>query len=137
MSIFSSSSHLECFERDLPNDHTCLVWFSGFRGEDLNVKVYDAHRMPNDGKSSHGLWPGELIKREDLVLQWHMFHTIHVMWYRGYTYTVWDASYSIIATTHRQFSTILKYNCINITFNHCSDIQNIIFYYASFYTFYQ
>jgi hypothetical protein len=41
MSIFSSSSHLECFERDLPNDHTCLVWFSGFRGEDLNVKVYD------------------------------------------------------------------------------------------------
>jgi hypothetical protein len=45
MSIFSSSSHLECFERDLPNDHTCLVWFSGFRGEDLNVKAYDVGLM--------------------------------------------------------------------------------------------
>jgi hypothetical protein len=38
-----------------------LIWFSGFRGEDLNVKVYDVRRrMPSDGKSSHGLWPGEL-----------------------------------------------------------------------------
>jgi len=24
------------------------------------VKVYDGQRMPSDGKSSHGLWPGEL-----------------------------------------------------------------------------
>ena len=38
-----------------------LIWFSGFRGEDLNVKVYDVRRrMPSDGKSSPGLWPGEL-----------------------------------------------------------------------------
>jgi hypothetical protein len=37
-----------------------LIWFSGFRGEDLNVKVYDGRRMPSDGKSSRGLWPGEL-----------------------------------------------------------------------------
>ena len=37
-----------------------LIWFRGFRGEDLNVKVYDVRRMPSDGKSSHGLWPGEL-----------------------------------------------------------------------------
>jgi ferredoxin-fold anticodon binding domain-containing protein len=28
-----------------------LIWFSGFRGEDLNVKVYDVRRMPSDGKS--------------------------------------------------------------------------------------
>jgi len=34
-----------------------LIWFSDFRGEDLDVKVYDGHC---DGKSSHGLWPGEL-----------------------------------------------------------------------------
>jgi hypothetical protein len=26
----------------------------------LNVKVYDVRRTPSDGKSSHGLWPGEL-----------------------------------------------------------------------------
>jgi hypothetical protein len=32
-----------------------LIWFRGFRGEDLNVKVYDVRR-----RSSHGLWPGEL-----------------------------------------------------------------------------
>jgi hypothetical protein len=37
-----------------------LIWFRGFRGEDLNVKVYDVRRTPSDGKSSHGLWPGEL-----------------------------------------------------------------------------
>jgi hypothetical protein len=28
-----------------------LIWFSGFRGEDLNVKVYDVRRTPSDGKS--------------------------------------------------------------------------------------
>jgi hypothetical protein len=41
-----------------------LIWFSSFRREDLNVKVYDVRRMdgrmPSDGKSSHGLWPSEL-----------------------------------------------------------------------------
>jgi hypothetical protein len=37
-----------------------LIWFWGFRGKDLNVKVYDVRRMPSDGKSSHDLWPGEL-----------------------------------------------------------------------------
>ena len=56
------------FERDPPKDHPCqvwLIWFRGFRGEDLNVKVYDVQtdgrrRTPSDSKSSHGLWPGEL-----------------------------------------------------------------------------
>ena len=28
------------FESDPPKDHPCQVWFSGFRGVDLNVKVY-------------------------------------------------------------------------------------------------
>jgi hypothetical protein len=50
------------FERDPPKDHPCQVWFRGFRGEDLNVKVYDVRQTPSDGKSSHGLWPGELKK---------------------------------------------------------------------------
>ena len=36
------------FERDQPRDHPCQVrfnWFSGFRGEDLNVIFYQ--NMPN------------------------------------------------------------------------------------------
>jgi hypothetical protein len=32
-----------------------LIWFRGFRGEDLNVKVYDVRRTTSDGKSSHCL----------------------------------------------------------------------------------
>jgi hypothetical protein len=28
-----------------------LIWFNGFRGEDLNVKAYDVRRTPSDGKS--------------------------------------------------------------------------------------
>ena len=46
------------FERGPPKDHPSQIWF---RGEDFNVKVYNG-RMPSDGKTSHGLWPGELIK---------------------------------------------------------------------------
>ena len=34
------------FERDPPR--LGLIWFSGFRGEDLNVKVYDVRRT--DGR---------------------------------------------------------------------------------------
>ena len=77
MSIFGNSSHLEwraglsdtilkgTHPRTIPA-RLCLIWFSGFRGEDLNVKVYDVRRTdgrrtPSDGKSSHGLWSGELI----------------------------------------------------------------------------
>jgi len=37
-----------------------LIWSSGFRGEDLDVKVYDVRQMPSDGKSSGDLWPGAL-----------------------------------------------------------------------------
>ena len=75
--IFSNSSHLEwragLLDTILKGTHPRtilarfgLIWFRGFRGEDLNVKVYDVRRtdgrrrMPSDGKSSHGLWPGEL-----------------------------------------------------------------------------
>ena len=49
------------FERDPPIPARFgLIWFRGFREEDLNVKAYDVRRTPSDGKSSHGLWPGEL-----------------------------------------------------------------------------
>jgi hypothetical protein len=73
MSIFSNSSHLEwraglsntilkgTHPRTIPAMFG-LIWFRGFRGEDLNVIVYDVQRTPSDGKSSHGLWPGEIIK---------------------------------------------------------------------------
>ena len=80
ISIFSNSSHLEwrveLSDTILKGTHQGtiparlgLIWFSGFRGEDLNVKFYDVRRtdgqtdgrwMPSDGKSSYGLWPGEV-----------------------------------------------------------------------------
>ena len=76
ISIFSNSSHLE-WRADLSDTilkgthprtipaRFGLIWFRGFRGEYLNVKVYDVRRTderqtPSDGKSSHGLCPGEL-----------------------------------------------------------------------------
>jgi hypothetical protein len=75
--IFSNSSHLEwraeLSDTILKGTHPGtipawlgLIWFSGFRGEDLNVKVYDVRltdgrrRTPSDGKSSYGLWSGGL-----------------------------------------------------------------------------
>jgi hypothetical protein len=73
ISIFSNSSHLEwraglsdtilkgTHPRTIPGRFG-LIWFRGFRGEDLNVKVYDVRRTLSDGKSSLGLWPGELKK---------------------------------------------------------------------------
>ena len=72
ISIFSNSSNLEwradLLDTILKGTHPRtiparfgLIWFKGFRGEDLNVKVYDVRqRTPSDGKSSHVLWPGEL-----------------------------------------------------------------------------
>ena len=34
------------FEKEPHKDHLSQIWFSGFRGEDLNVDVYDVRRMP-------------------------------------------------------------------------------------------
>ena len=59
-SIFSNSSHLEwraglsdtILKGTHPRtifDRFGLIWFKGFRGEDLNVKVYDG-RMTTDAK---------------------------------------------------------------------------------------
>jgi hypothetical protein len=68
ISIFSNSSHLEwraeLSDTILKGTHPArlgLIWFSG---EDLNVKVYDI-RTPSDGKSSHGLWPGEVKTQQN------------------------------------------------------------------------
>ena len=53
-----------------------LIWFRGFRGEDLNVKVYDIRRTdgrwtPSDGKISLGLWPGELKTKKRQTRYFH------------------------------------------------------------------
>ena len=66
ISIFCNSSHLEwraeLSDTILKGTHPGtiparlgLIWFSGFRGEYLNVKVYDVRQMPSDDKSSQGL----------------------------------------------------------------------------------
>jgi hypothetical protein len=60
ISIFSNNSHLEwragLSDTILKGTHPTtiharfdLIWFSGFRGEDLNVKAYDVQRTPSDG----------------------------------------------------------------------------------------
>ena len=38
-----------------------LIWFSGFRGEDLNVKVYDVRWTPSDGKGELKIQLGMLV----------------------------------------------------------------------------
>jgi hypothetical protein len=61
ISIFSNSSHLEwraglsdtilkgTHPRSIPARFG-LIWFRGFRGEDLNVKVYNVRRTPSELK---------------------------------------------------------------------------------------
>jgi hypothetical protein len=45
-----------------------LIWLSGFRGEDLNMKAYDVRRM-DDGRQvvgkAHMVWPCELQKMNE------------------------------------------------------------------------
>ena len=50
------------FERGPPKDHPSQMWFNFVQWfkRRLNVKVYDILGTPSDGKSSHGLWSGEL-----------------------------------------------------------------------------
>ena len=60
------------FERDPPRDHPCQVRFNlvqrfqkrRFKYESLRRTTdgRTVRRTPSDGKSSHGLWPGELKK---------------------------------------------------------------------------
>ena len=51
-----------------------LIWFRGFRGEDLNVKVYDVRRTPSDGKR------GELKIQEKTVISTEMVDILLVIW---------------------------------------------------------
>ena len=56
------------FERDPPKDHLCQVWFNlvqrfqrrRFKCESLRRTTDRRRQTQSDGKSSHGLWPGEL-----------------------------------------------------------------------------
>ena len=61
ISIFSNSSHLEwrmgLSDTILKGTHPTtiparfgLIWLRGFRGEDLNVTVYDVRRTDDDGR---------------------------------------------------------------------------------------
>ena len=98
ISIFSNSGHFEwragLLDTILKDTHLRtiparfgLIRFRVFRGEDLNVKVYDVRRTdgrgrtdggrrttgadgrrtPSDGKSSHGLWPGEYKRNKHRI----------------------------------------------------------------------
>ena len=71
MSIFSNGRHIEwrlglsatIFKGEHPRiipTRFGVIWFSGFRGEDLNVNVYDGRMAQSDGKSSHGLCLGDI-----------------------------------------------------------------------------
>ena len=49
------------FERDPPKDHPCQAWFNLFQGfQRRRFKCESLRHTTSDGKSSHGLWPGEL-----------------------------------------------------------------------------
>ena len=51
------------FERDPPKDHPCQVGFNlvqGFQRRRFKCESLDIRQIPSDGKSSHGLWSGEL-----------------------------------------------------------------------------
>ena len=116
ISIFSNSSHLEW--RADPSDTILkgthprtiparfgLIWFRGFRGEDLNVKVYGVRwtdgrrRTTSDGKSSHGLWPGELKKTFYAICDWYFPPVVQSPHF---------PNYSIIDI----FPTSVRYTCI-------------------------
>ena len=77
ISIFCNSSRLSdtilkgTHPRTIPARFG-LIWFRGFRGEDLNVKVYDIRQTPSDGKSSHGLWSGELKSKLESWKVWRV-----------------------------------------------------------------
>ena len=82
ISIFSNSSHLEwrsgLWDKLLKGTHPGtiparfgLIWFSGFREEDLNVKVYDVQRMPSDGKR----W---IKKNHSFIFPFGMLHFLSV-----------------------------------------------------------
>ena len=65
-------------ERDPP----CQVWFNlvqgfqrrRFKCESLRRTTDGRRQTPNDGKSSHGLWPGELKSITMHAINFIIFH---------------------------------------------------------------
>ena len=56
------------FERDPPRDHPCQVRFNLIqRFQRRRFKCERLRRTPSDGKSSHGLWPGELKNDQEIL----------------------------------------------------------------------
>ena len=51
------------------SSHKSLVAIGPVVSEE-KIKVYDVQQMPSDGKSSYGLWPGELKKEGATVHAW-------------------------------------------------------------------
>jgi hypothetical protein len=131
-SIFSNSSHLEwragLSDTILKGTHTRtiparfgLIWFRGFRGEDLNVKVYDVRRTPSDGKSSHGLWPGELkMCRCGQRIKWQTQHVQSNLYMRSPLLS----SHLYLKKGHHFFSCHWKFytnwtSCTSLDINAC------------------
>ena len=91
MSIFSNSSHLEwraeLSDTILKGTHPGtiparlgLIWFSGFRGEDLHVKVYDVRRTDGrqDDDGCQVMAKAHLAKGRPGELKTHGEKTMHV-----------------------------------------------------------
>jgi hypothetical protein len=82
ISIFINSSHLEwragLSDAILKGTHTRtiparfgLIWFRGFRGEDLNVKVYDVRRTTDAKWWQKLTWPlAKWAKKPSRMLQY-------------------------------------------------------------------
>ena len=93
------------FERDPPKDHPCQVWFNlvqgfqrrRFKCESLR-RAMDG-RTTSDGKSSHGLWPGELKKTFYVICDWYFPPVVQSPHF---------PNYSIIDI----FPTSVRYTCI-------------------------
>jgi hypothetical protein len=63
------------FGREPYKYHSTKVWLQlaqWFLRRRLKFTMYDG-RMPSDGKSSHGFWPGELIRK--ITPKWVMGFT--------------------------------------------------------------
>ena len=60
------------FERDPPKNHPCQFCFN-FRGEDINVKIYnDTQQTPSDGKCSPG-YSGSVSCQSSLLFKKNIF----------------------------------------------------------------
>jgi hypothetical protein len=57
------------FERNPPKDHPCQVWFNLVQGFQRRRFKCESLQRTTDGKSSPGLWPGELKKEKERMLR--------------------------------------------------------------------